>query len=124
MRIALVGPPFDGLGGIQQYIRTLKRALEELGHEVMVVTKKHPFLPSCDRAIITHRNYLPFAFPLRLHCRHIILLLHGIDAERELTWLEALSMAPIKTIWVISEWTKGLAKKFNKPTEILYLCVS
>ena len=114
-----------GIGGIQQYCRTLKRALEELGQEVIVPTTLlsmlHEFW-TADRVILTHRNYLRI-----LHfCKgyNAILLLHGIDAEAPLTWLERLALKRISTIWVISEWTNGLAKKFGKPTEVLYLCTS
>ena len=116
-----------GIGGIQQYIRTLKKALEELGHEVKVLSRNHfpkyMFSSMYDKVIITHRHYLPFIFAAPF-TTEIILLLHGIDAEPELTWLEQVALTRVSTIWVISEWTKGLAKKFGKPTEILYLCAS
>ena len=126
MRIAMVGPPMTGLGGIQQYCRTLKRALEELGHEVITVSKHDVRnwvrAMKADRVIITHRHYLALAFGL---CRSdMILLLHGIDAEMFIPFYEQLALTRVKTIWVISEWTKGLAKKFGKPTKVLYLCAS
>lgn len=127
MIVSLIGPPFDGIGGIQQYIRTLERAILDLGHQSFPATKGEWImllgtLAMSDRIIITHRNYLPLA--LFMPWRRITLLLHGIDAEAPLTWLERLALKRVSTIWVISEWTKGLAKKFNKPTEVLYLCAS
>lgn len=123
----MVGPPMTGLGGIQQYGRTLFKALTELGHNIVPFNKRDLFYyilvaGLADRIIVTHRNYLPLL--LLAPRRKAILLLHGIDAEAPLTWLERLALKRVSTIWVISKWTKGLAKKFGKPTEILYLCVS
>ena len=124
MTITLLGPPIDGIGGIQTYLRILADTLRQLGHVVYPVSKRDLTLlfMASNRLIVTHRHYLPLL--LLTPWRKAILLLHGIDAELPVRWYERLALRQVTTIWAISNWTKGKAEQFGKPTEVLYLCNS
>ena len=46
MKILLISPTFEGIGGIAQHVRDLRKFLKEHGHEVDILSSENtPIIP-------------------------------------------------------------------------------
>lgn len=125
MRLALVGPVYPFRGGIAHYTTLLYRALEEGGHQVLMVSFKRQYP---QRLFPGRSDRDPSQTPLTADKAKF-----WIDSLNPLTWLmtawrvrqhqpEALILQWWTTFWAPVWFILGMLHRLLWPCPLIYLC--